>query len=69
MMVSWYPAAPIWRHLASIIARRRAPATLQQMLRDIVQELNAEKDKLRLLIHRLVRHLSRYRPSFLRGGS
>jgi transposase len=32
------------------------PATLQQMLRDVVQELNAENDKLRLLIHRLVRH-------------
>jgi transposase len=32
------------------------PATLQQMLRDIVQALNAENDKLRLLIHRLVRH-------------
>jgi transposase len=32
------------------------PAMLQQMLRDIVQELNAENDKLRLLIHRLVRH-------------
>jgi zinc-finger binding domain of transposase IS66/Transposase C of IS166 homeodomain len=32
------------------------PATLQQMLRDVVQELNTENDKLRLLIHRLVRH-------------
>ena len=32
------------------------PATLQQMLRDVVQQLNAENDKLRLLIHRLVRH-------------
>jgi transposase len=32
------------------------PATLQRMLRDVVQELNAENDKLRLLIHRLVRH-------------
>jgi hypothetical protein len=26
-------------------------ATLQQMLRDVVQELHAENDKLRLLIH------------------
>jgi transposase len=32
------------------------PARLQQMLRDVVQEMNAENDKLRLLIQRLVRH-------------
>ncbi len=32
------------------------PATLQQMLRDVVRELDTENDKLRLLIHRLVRH-------------
>ncbi|HTW53531.1 MAG TPA: IS66 family transposase [Stellaceae bacterium] len=32
------------------------PATLQQILRDVVQEMNAENDKLRLLIQRLVRH-------------
>src|SRR5438270_11477381 len=32
------------------------PALLQQMLRRVVQEMNAENDKLRLLIQRLVRH-------------
>ena len=35
------------------------PATLQQMLREVVSaaaQLNAENDKLRLLIHRYLRH-------------
>lgn len=32
------------------------PATLQQMLRNLVQELNGENDKLRLIIDRLLRH-------------
>lgn len=55
-----------WCRFGAIVQNRRVqidldnlpddPATLQQMLRDIVQELNAENDKLRLLIHRLVRH-------------
>ena len=32
------------------------PALLRQMLRQVVQEMGAEIDKLRLLIQRLVRH-------------
>ena len=32
------------------------PAVLQQMLREVVPELHAENDKLRLLIQRLLRH-------------
>jgi transposase len=36
------------------------PDTLQQMLREVVPELQAENEKLRLLIQRLLRH--RYGP-------
>jgi hypothetical protein len=55
-----------WHRFGSVVQNRTVridldnlpddPVMLQQMLRDVVQELNAENDKLRLLIHRLVRH-------------